>query len=306
MDIRQYFDSFLYSLGASNQSVDAFHSKDGAIFNIFIALVVGAILLWLGPIAIRWLSTHTLLTPAQRAMHKKDLEKRRQTVSGLFANIWRILVVICVGYAIFVQFLDPKLLQPLFASAGIIGIALGFGAQSLVKDFLSGVFLISENQYRVGDVIDIDGFSGTVERIGIRSTVLRDVDGNVHYFPNGIVQHVINKTMDYSMARFTLSVAPDANIDRVIKLINDIGLALAKEDNWKGKILEAPQYVMMSGFTAMSVTLIISGKTQPSDQWDVVAEMRKRILFAFEKEGIELGIDNPMPVASEPTPRRKK
>lgn len=294
MDIAQIVSTYLPA-----EVVAIIHQNDEKIAASMLAIIVGAILLWLGPIAFRWMSTHAWLTPAQRAMHKKDLEKRRATVSALASNIWRIIVLFCVAYAIFVQFFDRELLAPLFASAGIIGVALGFGAQSLVKDFLSGVFIVSENQYRVGDVIEVDGFGGTVERIGIRSTVLRDVDGNVHYFPNGLIQHVINKTMDYSMARFVLLVAPDTDIDRATKLINDIGVQLAKEDEWKKKIIEAPQYVMMSDFTATSISLIVSGKTQPSDQWSVVAEMRRRILAAFEHEGIEIGMDTPIPIPSK-------
>ena len=160
---------------------------------------------------------------------------------------------------------------------------------------MSGVFMIIEKQFRVGDIIEIDGFGGTVERIGVRSTVIRDVDGNVHYFPNGMVQHVINKTMGYSMARFTVAVAPDTDISKVSKLIDKLGLTLANEDNWKDKILEAPHFVMMGEFTATAVNLIISGKTQPSDQWSVVAEMRRRILEKFEQEAITIGT---VPVAN--------
>lgn len=296
MGIRASIDSLFMSIGGQ-RLVDMFHANDDKIAASLVALFVGLVLLWTGPKVIKWLSTHTLLTPAQRAMHKKDLEKRRATVNALSANVWRILVITCVIYAVFTQFFDRHLLDPLFASAGIIGVALGFGAQSLVKDFLSGVFIVSENQYRVGDVIEVDGFGGTVERIGVRSTVLRDVDGNVHYFPNGLIQHVINKTMDYSMARFVLLVAPETDIDHAAKLINDIGVKLAKEEEWKKKIIEAPQYVMMSDFTATSISLIVSGKTQPSDQWSVVAEMRRRILATFEHEGIEIGIENPLPLA---------
>lgn len=259
------------------------------------AVIIGLILYWLGPKVIRWMSSHILLAPGQRKMHRKDLEKRRNTVSSLSSNIWRIVVILCTLYAIFIQFFDAALLSPLFASAGIIGVALGFGAQSLVKDFLSGVFIISENQYRVGDVVEIEGFGGSVERIGVRSTVLRDVDGNVHYFPNGMVQHVINKTMDYSMARFTLSVTPDTDIDKVIKIVNQIGMSLIDEDKWKKKIIEPPQFVMMGDFTATSVKLIVSGKTQPADQWAVVAEMRRRTLIEFDRANIELGVEIPQP-----------
>lgn len=273
--------------------------------SITIFIIVGAIVYWLGPAIVNWLMSHVFVTAYQRTLHKKDLEKRQRTLGALFTNVWRILTVVFVLYLIFVQFFSKEALAPLFASAGIIGVAFGFGAQSLVKDFLSGVFIISENQYRVGDVIEIEGFGGTVERIGVRSTVIRDVDGNVHYFPNGMVQHVINKTMGYSMARFTVAVAPDTDIDRVSKMIDKIGLTLADEDDWRDKILEAPHYVMMGDFTSTAVNLIVSGKTQPSDQWSVVAEMRRRILDKFEQENVTIGTV-PMTIAPTTTAKKKR
>lgn len=271
--------------------------------SIGIAVVVGGLAYGFAPRAVNWLMANVFVTPYQRTLHKKDLEKRQRTLSSLFANVIRILAALGVIYYIVSRFLDPAAMAPLFASAGILGVAFGFGAQSLVKDFLSGVFIISENQYRVGDVIEIEGFNGTVERIGIRSTVIRDVDGNVHYFPNGMVQHVINKTMGYSMARFTVAVTPAANIDHVVKLINKIGLQLAGESDWENKILEAPHYVMMGEFTATAVNLIVSGKTQPSDQWSVSAEMRQRILEQFESEGIAIGA---APTAHVAAPIKKR
>lgn len=260
------------------------------IVSSIIIVIVGLIFFSAGPIIINWLMSHVFVTAYQRTLHKKDLEKRQRTLNVLFSNVWRIMVVLATAYGVFAQFFDYKALAPLFASAGILGVALGFGAQSLVKDFLSGVFIISENQFRVGDIIEIEGFGGTVERIGVRSTVIRDADGNVHYFPNGMVQHVINKTMGYSMARFTLSVAPDVNVDEVAKIIDKIGLALTKEDTWKDKILEAPHFVSVGDFNATSVNIIVTGKVQPSDQWSVVAEMRRRLLEKFEEGGIAMGL----------------
>jgi small conductance mechanosensitive channel len=272
------------------------------ITSISSIIIVGLILYWLGPTIVNWMTSHMFVTTYQRTLHKKDLEKRQRTLGALFSNVWRILVVISVFYLIFVQFFTKEALAPLFASAGIVGVAFGFGAQSLVKDFLSGVFIISENQYRVGDIIEIESFSGTVERIGVRSTVIRDADGNVHYFPNGMVQHVINKTMGYSMARFTVAVTPDADIEKVGKIIDKIGLELAAEEAWQNKILEAPHYVMMGEFTSTAVNLIVSGKTQPSDQWAVTAEMRQRILEKFESEGITIGT---VPVAHVAQPKKR-
>ncbi len=236
-----------------------------------------------------------------REWHRKDIEKRQNTLSALFTNIWRILVMVIASLTIFKELFPLIDLSPLFASAGIIGVALGFGAQSIIKDFLSGIFIISENQYRVGDIVDIEGASGTVERIGTRSTVLRDVDGNVHYFPNGMVTHVINKTMGYSMPRFIVAVHPDTDLDEVVSIINDLGEKLAKEDKWKKKIIEPPAFVSLGEITGNSLEIIIAGKTQPSDQWSVIAEMRRRLLESLEKAKIELAV---LPNFAPPTKKK--
>ncbi len=231
--------------------------------------------------------------------HRKDIEKRQNTLANLFTNIWRVVILIIGGFILFAHLFGPINLAPLFASAGVFGVALGFGAQSLVKDFLSGVFIISENQYRIGDIIEINGDSGTVEHIGTRSTVIRDADGNVHYFPNGTIQHVVNKTMGYSMARFTIAVQPSSDLEQVIDVINQTGQKLGGETKWRNKIIDAPAFVSMGEFTGTSVSLNIAGKTQPSDQWAVVAEMRRRLFEAFEAHDILL-VGAAAPVADKP------
>lgn len=268
-------------------------SPELTALEIIIIIIVAIALYWVGPRLVMWLTRHAFVTTYQRTLPKKDLEKRHKTLGGLFANVWRIIVVVIAGYAIFTHFFNDTALAPLFASAGIIGVAFGFGAQSLVKDFLSGVFIISENQYRVGDIIEIDGFGGTVERIGVRSTVIRDVEGNVHFFPNGVVQHVINKTMGYSKVYFTITVAPDTNISTASDIINRIGEEISGEEKWQHKVIEPPHFDILGDFNASSISLVVSGKTQPSDQWALTAEMRRRILREFEKEHIELGAASP-------------
>ncbi len=257
------------------------------------AYYVGSILL--GHVVRRFIKT-----ARHREWHKKDIEKRQNTVSALFVNIWRILVVIVVGISLFRLIFPAVDLAPMFASAGIIGVALGFGAQSLIKDLLSGIFIISENQYRVGDIVDIEGASGTVERIGTRSTVIRDIDGNVHYFPNGLIEHVVNKTMGYSVARFIVPIHPSADLEKVIEIINTLGKELAREEKWRHKILEAPEFVQVGEFTGTSVEVIIAGKTQPSDQWSVIAEMRRRLLEALEKANIQLATIPTFPIPEPP------
>lgn len=254
---------------------------------ILIILIVTTIVYYIGSLSLEYIVKHTIRT-TRRKWHEKDVEKRQKTLLALFRNLWRTLIVATAALFVFHRLFPDVSLAPLFAGAGIIGVALGFGAQSLVKDFISGMFIISENQYRVGDVIDIDGFSGTVERIGARSTVIRDADGNVHYFPNGMVQHVINKTMGYGIARLTLTLPSSSDLEQIIEIINSTGKELAKEAKWKNKITEPPAFTSVTDFTATTVTISVAGKTMPSDQWSVTSEMRRRLLTAFEKNKIEL------------------
>ena len=218
-------------------------------------------------------------TAKHRSWHHKDIEKREKTLIQLTRSFWRIIITFYV-VAIIANKLFLFDLSPLFASAGIIGVALGFGAQSLVKDFLSGIFIIAENQYRVGDVVDVMGAAGTV--------VIRDSGGNVHYVPNGTIQHVINKTMGYSMSRFSIYIDPSSDISEVTHIINSTGEKLAKEKAWQKKIIDPPKFVSVGDITGRGTELIIAGKTQPSDQWAVTSEMRHRLLQNFDREGVLL------------------
>lgn len=271
-------------------------------FDVLTTIGIAVVLFYIGSGLLAKLVKQAVKSTAKhRDWHRKDMEKRQKTLSALFVSIWRIMIIIFVIVSILTKVFRLDL-APLFASAGIIGVALGFGAQSLIKDFLSGIFIIAENQYRVGDIIAIEGASGTVERIGTRSTVLRDADGNVHYFPNGMVMHVINKTMGYSMARFNIAVHPSSNLDEVADIIDRIGTELASESEWKNKIIKAPAFVSIGEFTGTAVDLLIAGKTQPSDQWSVTAEMRKRLLEALDDANIELA----MAPSLLPTPLVKK
>jgi len=219
---------------------------------------------------------------------KKDVEKRQATLANLVTGIWRLLIAATTVAAILKQLFPAFDLSPFFAGAGIIGIAIAFGAQTLVKDFLTGIFIITENQYRVGDYVTINDADGRVEYIGTRSTVIRDDSGNVHYLPNGSIIHVINKTMGYSKVNFKILLNAATDLDNAISVINQVGDALAESSKWKAKILSPPQFSAIGAFTSSSIEVTISGKTQPSDQWSVTAEMRKRLITAFEKGDIKL------------------
>lgn len=226
-------------------------------------------------------------TAKQRSWHRKDAEKREKTIAGLVRSVWRI-VMLTYAIAMIANKVFNFDLSPLFASAGIIGVAIGFGSQSLVKDFLTGVFIIAENQYRVGDIVDINGSVGKVERVGTRSTVIRDDNGSVHYIPNGTIQKVVNKTMGYGIARFTVNVDTNTDTTKATKIINEIGLKMSKEDEWKKRIIEPVQFVAVGDITGQSIELLVAGKTMPADQWAVTAEMRTRLHKALELDGVDL------------------
>ena len=241
-----------------------------------------------GGVVITQMVNRLVRSTAFNPLSPEDVTKRRDTLSSLFTVIWKVVLVVVASALIFEQLFPSVDLAPFFASAGLIGVAIGFGAQSLIKDFLSGIFIIVENQYRVGDIVDIEGAAGTVERVTIRSTVIRDVNGNVHFLPNGQVMHVINKTMGFSKVHFTLVVDPDTDIDKLAKLIDEVGADLAEDDKWKDKILEAPHFLNIGSFSDVALEATITGKTHPSQQWSVTGEMRRRLLKAFIKHKIEL------------------
>lgn len=241
-----------------------------------------------GGLVISQIVRHLVRSTSYNPLSPDDVTKRRDTLSSLFTVIWKVILVTVASCMIFQQ-LFPKIdLTPFFASAGLLGVAVGFGAQSLIKDFLSGIFIIVENQYRVGDIVDIQGAAGTVERVTIRSTVIRDASGNVHFLPNGEVLHVINKTMGFSRVNFTLTVDPDTDIDTLSSIIDEVGLKLSEDEKWKTKILEAPHFLNIGTFSDVALEVTITGKTNPSQQWSVTGEMRRRLLKAFAKHKIEL------------------
>lgn len=258
---------------------------------MIVIIITGILAYYIGGKLLARLVKKLVKSARHREWHQKDIEKRQNTLAGVAKNVWHIFVVIVMFIALFREGIDraDTILAPFFASAGVVSVILGFGAQTIIKDFLAGLFVIGENQYRVGDIVELaENASGTVEKIGSRSTVIRDINGNVHYIPNGSITHVINKTMGYSMARFIIVVDPTSDVKKIADIINRTGKKLSAEEKWKPKILEAPAFVSVGEFTGSSLEIIIAGKTQPSDQWAVTAEMRRRLLTELEEAEIKL------------------
>jgi len=179
---------------------------------------------------------------------------------------------------------------PILAGVGIAGIAVGFGAQSLVKDFLAGVFILLENQFRVGDVIETAGVSGVVERITLRATTLRDLRGNVHVVPNGAMSVVTNMTKQWSRALLDVSVSYREDVDRVVETLAAVGADLAADPAFAGKIDGALEVLGVEHLADSGVVLRVMFTTTPLEQWAVGREFRRRVKIAFDERGIEIPV----------------
>ena len=231
-------------------------------------------------------------TPAAETNHARDLAtttrraQRSKTIGDLFKSIVTGVLVAIIGTMMLAEIgVD---IAPIIASAGIIGIALGFGAQSLVKDFLSGVFMIVEDQYGVGDVIDAGPASGTVEAVTLRVTRLRDINGTVWYVPNGEILRVGNMSQNWSRAVVDVSVAYSEDLNRVKRVLKEIAVDLWDDDDWRELIIEEPEVTGVELLAADSVNLRVMIKTLPMEQWAVARELRQRIKARFDHEGIEI------------------
>jgi small conductance mechanosensitive channel len=176
----------------------------------------------------------------------------------------------------------------LIAGIGVGGLAIAFAAQNLVRDYISGFFVILEDQYRIGDVVSISGVAGTVEEIALRRTVLRDVDGNVHSIPNGKVDVSTNMTKGFSRVNLNISVGYGENLKRVIDIINKVCQEMAKDPQWKDDFIAAPTALRVDKLGDSGIDIKILGDTKPSRQWPVMGELRLRLKDTFDNEGIEI------------------
>jgi small conductance mechanosensitive channel len=213
-------------------------------------------------------------------------KKREDTLIRIFSGITRIVII---SLAILLILHETGLaIGPLLAGAGIVGLAVGFGGQYLIKDVIAGLFIILENQYRVGDVVDFDGTRGLVEDITLRMTTLRDLDGTVHHVPHGEIKKASNLTKYFARINLNIGVAYNTNLEQVIRVIDQAGKELAEDPNWKEHIIYPPKFLRVEDFADSAIIIKILGKTQPMKQWEVSGEFRKRIKIAFDKEGIEI------------------
>lgn len=215
-----------------------------------------------------------------------EINKRADTIAGIVSKSVIVLVWVIAGLMLLEELgFDPK---PFLAGAGIVGVAVGFGSQNLVRDVISGLFMILENQIRVGDVAILNGTGGLVEAMHLRTTVLRGVDGTVHVFPNGTITSLSNMTREFSYYVFDLGVAYKEDVDRVMTVLKEIGSEMLADEKYKGLILEPMEVLGVDSFGDSAVMIKARIKTIPLQQWTVGREMNRRIKKRFDEEGIEI------------------
>jgi small-conductance mechanosensitive channel len=218
--------------------------------------------------------------------HTTEFEKRAQTISRILRQasgvlVWSVTIMLVLGEL-------GVDLKPILAGAGILGLAVGFGAQALVKDVITGFFILLENQIRVGDTITAAGCSGAVEAVNLRTTVLRDVDGKTHIIPNSAITVVTNATRDWSRALLDVGVAYKEDTDRCLAVLREVGSSLERDPAFARKIIGPFEYPGVQDFGSSAVVLRMVAKTLPQDGIVVLRELRRRVKYAFDEAGIEI------------------
>jgi small-conductance mechanosensitive channel len=215
-----------------------------------------------------------------------EREKRAQTLGKIIRHTWTVLVAI-VALMMVLNEVGMEI-GPILAGAGIAGLAIGFGAQTLVKDVINGFFILLENNFRVGDVIKVGDVAGLVERMSLRVTVLRDLEGKVHVIPNGSIDIVTNMTKEWSRVMLNVGVAYKEDVNQVMNVLKEVGDGLYQDPEFSPLIMEPLEILGVDDFADSSVVIKIIMKTQPLKQWAVGRELRRRIKMTFDEKGIEI------------------
>jgi small conductance mechanosensitive channel len=251
--------------------------------------VIGTIVLaFVAAALVRYIVPHALRPAVERQMAgRPELEVRRRidTLSGVIVRTAQAILITLALFTVLPEFGFD--IRALLAGVSITSIAIGFGAQSLVRDTLNGIFILSENQYARGDIVTISGVTGTVEDVTLRRTLLRDVDGVVYSVPNGAVIVSANFTRDFAKVRVTIPVHASSDLPAVRRVADEVGLALAEDPEYGDRIMEAPRYLRVDSIDMAGVSVQVNGTVKPGSQWEIAGVLRARLLEAFQREGIK-------------------
>ncbi len=253
---------------------------------ILLILVIAWVVMVVARTALRRLERTLIRTGAAHGEVPSEATKRAETLVRLLRQAVKIMIWV-VALLIILREIGVEI-APILASAGILGLAVGFGAQNLVRDVISGFFLILENQVRVGDVAIINGTGGLVEAVNFRTVVLRDLSGIVHIFPNGTVESMANLTQEWSGYVFDIGVAYKEDVDRVMDLMREVGAELRADGYFGPLMVQDVEIFGVDEFADSAVMIKGRLKTLPIKQWEVGREYRRRLKKAFDREGVEI------------------
>jgi len=256
---------------------------DHGIKIVFIAVLAYLLNIIIGRIIVR---TVRIAVVRDENMSVEAEQKRENTLIHIFKGALRVILIVLALLMILQEF--GLKIGPILAGAGIVGVAVGFGGQYLIKDVITGLFMILENQYRIGDVVKIDGTEGVVQDITLRKTTLRDMDGTVHHINHGSIVLVSNLSKDFARVNIEIGIAYDTDLEHLIRVINRTGTELAADPVFRESIISPPKFLRVQRFDQSAIIIKILGDTKPLKQWEIAGELRKRLKIAFDKEGIEI------------------
>jgi small conductance mechanosensitive channel len=227
------------------------------------------------------------LTPAAATDHTRGSNRRVQRAKSLGSLMKSLASAVTFGIVSMMVLSEIGVnIAPILASAGVLGLAIGFGAQTLVKDYLAGMFMIFEDQYGVGDAVNLGDVSGTVEAVGLRVTRLRDVDGTVWYVRNGEILRVGNQSQNWARTVLDVAVGYTEDLTRVRRILAAVAHELWEDPEYSSLIIEEPEVWGVQSLSPESIVVRVTLKTAPMEQWNVAREMRERIKARFDAEGI--------------------
>jgi small conductance mechanosensitive channel len=269
--------AFLTDLYKKFQSADIMASLLKILIIVLISLVVIKI-------ASKFVNKLRKVLEKTSLVNDERVKLRTKTICGIINSC----IMVFVGIISVILILGELGINiaPILAGAGVLGLAVSFGAQNLVKDVITGFFILFEDQFGIGDVIKIDDHAGIVENMNLRTTILRDLSGNVHIIPNGEIKQVVVMTKHWARAVVDIQVFYKQDINKILDIITDVTSILYKERN--DQILEAPEVLGINSIDSNGVTIRVMVKTKPAEQWSVEREIRRRVIERFNEQGIDL------------------
>jgi small-conductance mechanosensitive channel len=250
---------------------------------VLVAIVVWFLARWL---IHRWSERLQRRLVSTGELGDRAKAQRLNTVGRTLSVVMFIVVAVVAIVTILGVWGVP--LGPLIASLSVVGIAIGLGAQDLVKDVIAGMFVLIEDQYALGDVVQLAGVSGTVEEIRLRTTVLRDLDGSIHHVPNGEVRVATNLTHEYSRVVVDLSVAYEESVDRALEVIGEVAGGLAADPEWSSAVVDDPQVLGVDALDDSGVVIRVLFATDPDMRWNIKREFLRRVKNGLDEAGIEI------------------